>query len=494
VTESAQKLGRRIVRGGVWTATRHGAHQVFALVQVVFVARLLPPDQVGLLSMATLVITTTQKLTETGFDKALVQRGELDEETLRVAWSVMLLRYALLGLLMASGAGVFALFFDEPGIIPLLRVLAVALALEGLISIRVVVFQRELDFRRHFIFQMAGEVVGLGVTIALAYATHSIWSVVYGQIASAVARVIGSYALDPKRPHFLLRRAPAMELMRYGRWVSASTALMLAISQGDNMFVGRVLGATELAYYAWAFQLSNMPGLSISQVLGQVMFPAYATVQNDLPRLSDLFTRSLRLAIALAFPASALIAALCPLFVHAVLGDKWLPIVPIVLALSGFGAMRALGTTGDAFLLAIGRPEVRTKIQIAQLVILAAAIVPLSSRYGTVGVGWAVALYGLLNVYEAALCVQLCGLPQSVLWKPAAQVVGASAGAVAIALLAARGLAGLPAPLALLAASLAACVAYALCLFGLDRFMHQGSRVAARGLLWVLCGRAPARS
>jgi O-antigen/teichoic acid export membrane protein len=393
---------------------------------------------------------------------------------------------------MWVGADVFAAFFAESTIAPLVRVLALGMAIEGLISIRVVVFQKQLDFKRQFIFQMSGEVIGLGTTITLAYLTHSLWSVVYGQLASAVARVITSYALDPKRPRFLLRRGPALELMRYGRWVSASTALGLALSQGDNTFVGKVLGAKELAYYAWAFQLSNLPGLAISQVLGVVMFPAYATLQADRARLADVFARSLRLAIALAFPASALIAALADVFVLAVLGAKWLPIVPIVLALSGFGALRALGTTADALLLATGRPQVRTKVQIAQLLILATAIVPLSSRYGTVGVGWAVALYGLVCVYQVVLCLKQCELPLSTLWKPLLQVGVASAGAVGVALLVARALQGYTAWLVLIAAGLTATLAFVACLIGIDRFAQQGYVAEARLLLRALQRRAPA--
>jgi len=110
-----------------------------------------------------------------------------------------------------------------------------------------------------------------------------------------------------------------------------------------------------------------------------------------------------------------------------------LPIVPLTYALSVFGVMRALGASAGALFLAIGRPDLRTKIQLAQLVILVASIYPLYLHYGVLGVAWAVSAYGLLSVYAALLCMRISALPLASLAWPCLQVGSASLLAAAAA-------------------------------------------------------------
>ena len=181
----------------MWTAARQGVQQASALIQLVVLARLLPPAEVGLFSMASLVLTITRALTETGLEQALIQRAELDEETLDVGFSVVLLRAALVAALMSGGSTLFAGFFNEPRVAALLRVLALSMLIEGLISNRVAMLQRTLDFRRYFFFQASGQLVGLVATIGFAFWLRNVWAVVYGQVAASCARVLVSYLLDP---------------------------------------------------------------------------------------------------------------------------------------------------------------------------------------------------------------------------------------------------------------------------------------------------------
>jgi lipopolysaccharide exporter len=427
VTDAPKPLTERIVRGSVWTAARQGVQQASSLVQLVVLARLLPPAEVGLFAMASLVLTITRALTETGLEQALIQRAELDDETLDVGFSVVLLRAALVATLMAGGATLFAGFFNEPRVAALLRVLAISMLIEGFISNRMAVLQRSLDFRSYFFFQAAGQLVGLITTIVCAFWLRNVWAVVYGQLAASCARVVASYLLVRRRPRLRFELAKLRELMRYGRWVGASSVLLFLLVNGDNLFIGKLIGASALAYYAWAYQLANLPPLFVTQILSSVMFPALASVRSQPARLGELFLRSMKLTLLLTLPSAGLIAMLCETFTRALLGERWLPIVPITYALTGFGVMRAMGASAGALFLALGRPDLRTKIMLAQLVVFSASIFPLYQRFGVLGVAWAVTAYGCLSVYAAYLCFGLCGLPISRLARPALQVSAASA-------------------------------------------------------------------
>jgi O-antigen/teichoic acid export membrane protein len=446
VNDARKQLGSRIVRGSVWTGLRQGVQQACSLISLLVVARLIPPAEVGLFSMATLVLTITRALTETGFEQALIHRAELDDEVLDAGYCAVLLRSLLVAAVLALAAGVFAAFFEEPRVADILRVLSLGILVEGFINNRVVIFQRALDFRRYFFFHSAGQVLGLFATVLSAFLWHNVWAVVAGQLASALARVVASYVLCSERPRLRFRWELARELLKYGRWVSASSMLLFILVNGDNVVIGKWIGAEALAYYNWAYQLANLPALVITQVLSSVMFPALAAVRADPVRLGELFARSMRLTWLLALPSSALIAALVDVFTRALLGDRWLPIVPLTHALALFGLLRAVGASAGALFLAVGRPDLRAKLQIAQLVVFALGLYPLFHAYGVLGVALSVTAYSVLNLPAAQFCLRLVGLGPAALLRSTALTLLAAVSGGAGAFGTARGLEQLGAP------------------------------------------------
>jgi O-antigen/teichoic acid export membrane protein len=470
VNDGPKQPASPIVRGSVWTALRQAVQQGCSLIALVVVARLLPPAEVGLFSLATLVLTITRALTETGFEQALIQRAELDDEVLDVGFVAVLLRGLLVALVLAAAASLFAAFFAEPRVASIVRVLAIGILIEGLINNRVAMFQRTLDFRRYFFFHAAGQIVGLAATVLSALVLHNVWAVVAGQLASALARVIASYALCAERPRLRFRWALARELLQYGRWVSASSILLFILVNGDNVVIGKWIGAEALAYYNWAYQLANLPALVITQVLSSVMFPALAAVRADRTRLAELFARSMRLTWLLALPSSLLIVALVDVFTRALLGDKWLPIVPLTHALALFGLLRAIGASAGALFLAVGKPDLRAKLQIGQLLVFGLSLYPLFRAYGVLGVAWSVTAYSLLNLPAALYGLRLVGLvPGSLVRSTLVTIVAAvSGGACAFASARALEAYAAPALLALIAGGLSGLGVTALLLLWLD--------------------------
>jgi PST family polysaccharide transporter/lipopolysaccharide exporter len=361
----------------------------------------------------------------------------------------------------------FASFFSEPRVADIVRALSLGILVEGAINNRVAMFQRALDFRRYFYFHAIGQVGGLLVTLVTAWLLHNVWAVVAGQLASAVARVAASWLLTSERPRLRFKWELARELLQYGRWVSASSVLLFVLVNGDNVVIGKWLGAQALAYYAWAYQLANLPALLITQILSSVMFPALAAVRGDRARLGELFMRSMRLTWLLALPASALIAVLVETFTRALLTDRWLPIVGLTHALALFGVLRAVGASAGALFLAIGRPDLRAKLQVAQLLVFALTIYPLYRAYGVLGVAWSVTAYSLLNLVGAAFCLREAGLELRAMARPLLLTSLAAVSGGGCAWLCVRALAGYPLP-ALLVGGAVGLAVTALTLLRLD--------------------------
>lgn len=401
----------RVARGGVWLFGLRAVEQILRIGRLVVLARILAPDDFGLMGLALLTLATLQTFSESGFHTALIQKKGSVEAYLNTVWTVQVLRGAALAGLMWLVAPAAVVFFDAAEALPLIRVIALALFLQGFTNVAVVLFQRELEFHRQFAYQAIGTFVDFVVVVGAALWLRSVWALVIGLLAGELARVIGSYAFHAYRPRFAIDRAKIGELWRYGRWIFGSTILVFLCTQGDDIVVGRVLGTAALGFYQLAYRISNLPATEFSRLVAQVTFPAFAKIQGNTALLREGYLKVLQVTTLFAAPISAAVFLFAEDFTHLVLTDKWLPMVPALRVLALLGLLRGIASPGPLFL-ALGKPQLRTWVQTAGLVVLAGAIVPLTWHWGIVGAAAAATLGATVSTGAAiSLAVRLVDLP-----------------------------------------------------------------------------------
>ncbi|GAJ10357.1 unnamed protein product, partial [marine sediment metagenome] len=180
-----------------------------------------------------------------------------------------------------------------------------------------------------------------------------------------------------------------------------SSILIFLITQGDDIFVGKLLGVAMLGFYQMAYRISNIPATEITHVISQVTFPAYSKLQDNLPKLREAYLKVLQFTAFLSFPIAGLIFVLAPDFTRIFLGEKWMPMVLAVQALAAWGLIRSIGATTGSVFFSVGRPKILTKIQCVHLVLLAILIYPLSIRWEIFGTSLAVIFATLIPVLVA---------------------------------------------------------------------------------------------
>jgi O-antigen/teichoic acid export membrane protein len=218
-----------------------------------------------------------------------------------------------------------------------------------------------------------------------------VWALVYGLLAGDAVRLVMSYVLSSYRPGLQLDWSKARELWGYGRWITAVSILVFLSTQGDNIVVGKMLGAVALGFYQLAYRISNLPATEFSNLISTVTFPAFSKVQENLALLRTSYRQVLSFSALLAFPAAAGIFALAPEFTAIVLGEKWMPMVPAMRILAITGMCRSISGPGP-LLMAMGKPELRTRMQAIAFVTMAIAIVPLTLQWGIAGAAVAATL------------------------------------------------------------------------------------------------------
>jgi O-antigen/teichoic acid export membrane protein len=381
-----------MVTGGIWVFTLRITSRALQVVSLIFLARILDPRSFGLLGVTVLALAVLETLTESGFDAALIQKhGDIDAY-IDTAWFVQLLRGLTITLILAAAAPLVAAFFRQPEATPLLRVVALSALLRGMGSIRVVYFRKELEFRKEFIYSLSGTIAQFVVAIGTALILHNAWALVLGYVAGDFARMIASYVMQPYWPKSPFDPRKATELFRFGRWVMARNIVGYLVEKGDDVVVGRLLGAASLGLYQVAYRMSEAGLSEVGVVVSRVAFPAYSKLQHDLPRLRALYLNTLQISLVLSGFVAGGVFALATEFTRLFLGDQWMPMVPALRLLAAAGMVKALLPAMGPLLKSLGRPDIAVKIACARLAVLATLIYPLSLSAGIVGASVAVLL------------------------------------------------------------------------------------------------------
>jgi O-antigen/teichoic acid export membrane protein len=385
-----EPLSKRVVRGGVWVFALRITARGLRFIRTVILARLLAPNDFGLFGIAMLSIATLEVLTQTGFEAALVQKKEHVESYLDTAWTISAIRGTILFSILFFLAPWIAKFFDSPQATMIIRVISISALLSGFKNVGLIFFQKELEFDKQFFYEFSSNLVDLAVAITLAFILRNVWALVWAGLAAGVVRLFMSYLIHPYRPHVSLAKKEFQELFGYGKWLLGSGMLVFLVTQGDDLFVGKALGPAALGLYQMAYLISNLPATEISRTMAQVAFPAYSKLQDNIPKLSDAYLKALHLTAFLSIPLAAGIFVLAPDFTKIFLGEKWMPMVPVIKVLVFAGLIRSIAATTGPILYGIGQPKIDTIWQTARLILLIALIYPLTARWGILGTSVAV--------------------------------------------------------------------------------------------------------
>lgn len=387
-----KSLSQRAVISGLWVFLLRAVQQLFSLTRLVILARVLAPQDFGLMGIALLSMATLETFSQTGFQQALIQKKCDIKSYLDSAWTFLVLRSFILFAILYFIAPFAAIFFDSPEAKPIIQVIGISVIFQAFTNIGVIYFQKELEFNKQFIYQLSGTLTDFFVAIVAALILKNVWAIVFGLLAGNAAMFIISYLIHPYRPHLSLDIGKAKELFRYGKWVFGSSILVFLATQGDDIFVGKLLGLTSLGFYQMAYRISNLPATEITHVISQVMFPVYSKIQDDTSKLREAYLRILQFTAFISFPIAGLIFVLASDFTKIFLGEKWMPMVPAMQVLVFAGLVRSLAATSGYIFYAVGKTKIDTTLQIVRLFVLVVLIYPLTIKWGVFGTSIAVFL------------------------------------------------------------------------------------------------------
>jgi lipopolysaccharide exporter len=340
-----QSMSRQTLQGLKWT---YGATLVGALLQVGYTAamgRLLTPFDFGLLAVAMVFLRFGHYFAQMGIGPALVQSPTISARKISAGFALSLGLSAVVAVIFIAIAGLARALLDEPGVIPIVRVMAIGMLLSAVGMTAESLLRRELRFRRLALNQLASFSFGyvfIGLTFAVLGA--GVWSLVAAHLSQLAIYGALNIAARPHPVRAGWSRKDAGQLIGFGGRVSVISFTEFLGSSLDTLVIGRLAGSGPLGQYNRAFLLVSLPLERLLQGVQRVLFPAFSRVQTQRERVGRAYVSALSVAGAVLIPtASGMSIAAVPL-VLVVLGDQWTPAAEVLpfLAVSAAGSLLAL--------------------------------------------------------------------------------------------------------------------------------------------------------
>lgn len=391
-------LGAKTVSGVIWNYISFVSGKLLTFVSTIILARLLAPEQFGQVALALLVIQYLDAIGDLGVSAALIFQRDNLERAKNIAFIISVLAGLALAGLAYLGAPAFAAFYDEPALVPMLQVLAISVALNSLGQTHMALLTKELQFRRKLLPDLAKSLAKGLASIGLALAGLGAWSLVWGQVIGVLAITAVIWVVVPWRPRLEWDNALARTMLGYGTQIMLIQMLSVVWATADYLIVGKLLGKADLAYYQQAFRITDLLIINVAFVVGKVLFPSYAKINDDEEKLRESFLATIRYIALLTLPLSVGVAAVAPLFVGQVFGPNWLAMTPALQLLALRAGISTLSFNSGHMLRAVGKPNLINYQMLAKLAVLI-AVVWLTVPYGFVAVAMGqigVALFSML--------------------------------------------------------------------------------------------------
>ncbi len=352
-------LKQSAITGVKWTSYATIISAVLQVVQAVILARFLSSEDFGLMAIVMVVIGFAQAFLDMGISNAIIYKQDATHEQLSTLYWVNILSGFFLYLFIYLLSPLIASFYHNSSLVYMLRLIGIIFLIAPLGQQFFVLLEKELRFQELAKITIVSKIIVMTIIVYLAYVGFGVYALIYGVIVGEIIRTFFYIMSGRKfhRPSFIFLPHSIKEFLQFGLYQMGERSINYFNSQFDTILIGKLLGMDSLGIYTIAKELIMKPASIINPVLTRVAFPTMSKIQDDIPRLKNIYLKIINFIASINFPIYLIILLLAPEIVFVLFGDKWQKAVPIIQILAIFGAIRSTANPIGSLLLARGRAD-----------------------------------------------------------------------------------------------------------------------------------------
>lgn len=323
-------LKQKTFRGVIWSAVERFSTQGVQFLFGILLARLLTPNDYGMIAMLTIFMAVSQTFIDSGFGNALIRKPDRNEnDKATVFFFNIFMAAACYGVIFLA-APFIAKFYNMPQLAVILRVLAINLIIQAFGSIQRLNLTIDLNFKTLAKVSFSGAIVGGTAGLICAYNGFGVWSLVVQQMTTMITRVSLFWILVHWRPKCFFNKTSFKNMFGFGSKLLASGLLNTLYDNVYDLIIGKVFAAATLGNYTRASHFANFPSSNVTGIFQRVTYPVLSKIQDDHEKLRKGYLKFLNIATLVIFPLMIGLAALAKPFILFVLTDKWIEVILIL--------------------------------------------------------------------------------------------------------------------------------------------------------------------
>lgn len=362
----SENMKEQVIRGLFWRYMERTLAQAIQMIVSIVLARILLPEEYGVLSLVTVFINIALIFVQSGFGNALIQKKEADHTDFStVFYFSVLLGIGLYGVMFLI-APLISGFYQYDILTPVLRVLSLSLILAGINNVQQAYVSRTMQFRKFFLSTAVGSIVSAFTGIGAALAGWGIWALVVQQLTNQLLDTVILWLTVGWRPGLEFSVSSIKKIYSYGWKLLCSSLLDTVYSNLYTLIIGKKFSSAEVGYYDKGRQFPALIIVNINATIQSVMFPALSSQQGDVKKLKTMTRRAIMTSTFVIFPCMAGLAVAARPLIILLLTDKWLPAAGFLQCYCLIYALWPIHTANLQAINAVGRSDIYLKLEIVK--------------------------------------------------------------------------------------------------------------------------------
>ena len=327
LSSMSEGLRKKTVHGVMWSSLDYFSNMGVSFIVGVILARLLSPDDYGLIAMIMVFLGLSRSIIDSGFGNALIRKPNLSQEDCSTAFLFNFFTAILLYAILFISAPLIASFYDKPILVSIVRVQSICVLLNALVIVQIALVNKRIDFKKTTKINLFSNVLSGVVAIYMAYHNYGVWALVGMNVSASFFSVCLYWYLSSWFPKFVFSKKSFTYLFGFGSKLLVSGFIDVIFTHLYPILIGKFFSAESLGYYTKAHNFAKLPSSSFTGVIQRVTFPVLSTIQDDDERLGHNYRRLLRMSVFIVFPLMVGLASVAKPFICLLITEKWAPCI-----------------------------------------------------------------------------------------------------------------------------------------------------------------------
>ena len=394
-------LRKQAISGLGWTFASQFGNQLIGFVVSMILARILLPEEFGLIGMIAIFLAVGKSLLDAGLTQSLIRSQDLDQEDFSTVFFFNLAASILIYIAIYLSAPLIANFYDQQILINIIRLFCITFIITAFSSVQLARLTKKMDFKTQTFIALPSTIVGGIVGVTMAYMGYGVWSLVWSSLVSAFLGTIQLWIYSKWTPSLVFNIEKFIDHFNYGYKLTLSGLLNTIFNNIYLIIIGKFFSPAQVGFYTRADTMKQLPVTNISNALNKVTFPLFASIQDDDVRLKRVYKQLMQMVVFIIAPVLIFLGVLAEPTFRFLFTEKWLPAVPYFQILCVTGILYPIHAYNLNILKVKGRSDLFLKLAIIKRSINVVSII-IGLQFGIYGLLYSQVIFSVFSFFVNA--------------------------------------------------------------------------------------------